>query len=65
VVSGLQYDNIVVIDQVDEPMFVVDPPRPASFQDMAKRLGLSNPCARITQRVLQESVDAFHHGPVD
>ena len=42
VVAALQDHEVVIIDEVDQPVFFIDPTRPAPRKDVAERLGLSN-----------------------
>jgi len=60
VVAGLK-DDEVLVDLVDEPMLIVDAPRPTASQQVAQRLGLANPAtgprsASSTSRLTRLSV---------
>ena len=64
-VAGLQHDNVVVLDHVDQAMLAIDPSGPAALEDMAQRLGLSDAGEGVTQCVLDEPVDPFQRLLVD
>jgi hypothetical protein len=44
--------------QIDEPVLLRDPPRPAALQVEAQGLGLADPLERITQNLFDELQDA-------
>jgi hypothetical protein len=57
--SGLKYDDIVSINEIDKAMFLVNPSRPTSFEDVSKRFRLANSVGRVTQDVLEKSIDSL------
>ena len=48
VMAGLKDDNVLAIDEIDQSMLVVDPPRPGAGQHVAQRLGLADASHRIS-----------------
>ena len=65
VVSGLEDDEIFVLDQVDQAMLGVDPSGPTALKDVAKRFRFADPGEGVTHRVLDQSVDPFERLLVD
>jgi hypothetical protein len=55
--SGLQNDEVFAVDEVDEPVFFTDPPRPCARKHMAERFGLADPGGRVAPGVIDEPVD--------
>jgi putative hydrolase of the HAD superfamily len=64
VIAGLQDDQIVTVDQMDEAMFLVDPSRPRAGQQMLKWLRLPDPCKGRAKGVLDKSVDPGGSAPI-
>ena len=58
--AGLQHDHIVTVNQVDEPMFLVDTPRPSPSEGMTKLLRFADPGERIAQDCVKETIDALY-----
>jgi len=61
VVTGLENDDVVALDQVHEPVFVVYSPGPTATQNVPEGLRLSNAGEGIPERVIQEAVDPLDH----
>jgi hypothetical protein len=57
--SGLNNDDIVYINEIDQSMLLVDSSRPASFEDVSKGLWFAYSVSRMTQHVFQESIQTF------
>lgn len=64
VVAGLEDDEVVAIDEVNEAVLLGDSSRPGSLKDMLERLGLPDALARMPQRIFDQSIDSLHHRPV-
>lgn len=62
--SSLQNYEVVAVDEVDQPVFFADPPRPSAREHVAERLGLADSSGRVTQGVIDEPVDPLEQGPV-
>ena len=58
VVTGLEDDQIISVDEVDESMLFIDSPRPTALEHVTKLLGFTNAASRLAQRSLDQSVDA-------
>jgi hypothetical protein len=56
VVSGLQDDDLVVRDEVDQAVLVGDTARPRARQGVLERLGFADARMRIAQGVPDEPV---------
>jgi hypothetical protein len=54
--SGLKYDDILVIDEIDESMLIVNSPRPTFIEDVSKRLRFANSVGRMTQDVFEKPI---------
>jgi len=48
VVTGLEDDQVLAVDEAHKPVLRVDPPRPASGQHVTQRLRLADARRRIT-----------------
>jgi hypothetical protein len=57
--SGLNYDDIVSIYEIDQSMLLVNSSRPASFQDVSKRFRLADSFGRVTQHVFEQSIHSL------
>ena len=62
--SGLQYDKVLAVNEVDQAVFLADPPGPGTSEHVAKRLRLPDPSGWVAQGVLDQPVDPLEHGPV-
>jgi hypothetical protein len=62
--SGLQYDKVLAIDEIDQAVFLADPPGPGTREHVAKRLWLPDPGGWVAQGVIDQPVDPLEHGPV-
>src|SRR6478609_567035 len=62
--SGLQDDQVVVIDQVDQPVLFGDSTRPGVGEHVLERFGFADAFCRIAQCIVDESVDPFEDLPV-
>ena len=60
-VARRENDDLCFGDQVDEAMFVVDPPRPGPGQVVFERLGLADAGDGIRPYVFDELIDACEH----
>ena len=61
VAASLQDDEVPVGDQVDQPVLVVNPARPASGKITHQRLGLADSLARIARSLGEHAVDALQN----
>ena len=61
--SGLQGHKVIAVNQVDQPVFFADPPRPGSRKHVAEWLGLADPGRRVAQCVVDQAVDPFERCP--
>jgi hypothetical protein len=57
--SGLNNDDIIYLNEIDQSMLLVDSSRPASFEDVSKRFWFTDSVSRVTQHVFQESIQTF------
>jgi hypothetical protein len=57
--SRLEHDDIILINEIDESMFLVNPPRPTFFEDVSKRLRFPNSFGRVTKDVLEKSINSL------
>lgn len=55
----LKDHKIIFSDAIDEPVFLVDASRPHVAGPVFQSLGLPSTRARITQRIVDEEIDAF------
>ena len=62
--SGLEDDQVVTVDEVDQAVFLGDAARPGPGEHVAKRLGFADPGDRVAQGVVDEPVDPFEGLPV-
>jgi len=59
VVARLQDDKVVPVHEIDQPMLVVDAPRPATGEHMAECFRLANAGEGLAQRVGEQAVQAL------
>src|SRR5574340_239014 len=64
VVACRENDKVVPVDQVDEPVFLVDAPRSGTGQRVAEQFGLPGPGVGIAQDRVDQLVDPFGHTSV-
>ena len=64
VVSRLDDDKIVGLDEVDEAVLLVDPSRPAALEHVAELLRFADTARRLAQRCLNKPIDAPQRGAV-
>ena len=55
--TGLEDDEVVAIDEVDEAVLLGDPTRPRPGQHVPQRFGFADSGGRVAQRVVEEAVD--------
>jgi hypothetical protein len=48
--SGLQDHDVITVDQVDQAVFLADPPGPGAREHVAERFGLADSGGRVAQR---------------
>lgn len=58
VVAGLQDHDVVPFDEVDEPVFLVDAPRPGSSECVTELLGFPDPGEGIPANIIEQAIDA-------
>jgi hypothetical protein len=61
VVPGLEHDNVVPINEVDEAVFSVDASGPSALEDVTERFGFPDTAERFAKRVFEESIDPLDH----
>lgn len=54
---GLQNEEIFAVDEVDEAVFLGDPPGPSAGEPMAQWLWLADASGGIAQRIIDQPVD--------
>jgi hypothetical protein len=59
VIPARNNDQLLVKNHVDEPIRLIDPPRPAPGQAVLQRFRLAYPSKRIPLRVLDQVIDAL------
>ena len=59
VVPRLEDYDIVAVDQIDEPMFLINSARPTTGKDMAKWLRLTNSFEWVTHRVFEQTIETL------
>ncbi|GAB47568.1 hypothetical protein MOPEL_021_00030 [Mobilicoccus pelagius NBRC 104925] len=62
--TGLEDDEVVAVDEVDEAVLLGDPTGPCPGQHVAQGLGLADAGGRVAQRVVDEPVDPRETLPV-
>ena len=63
-ITKLENHQIVSLHDIDHAMFFGDPARPRALKHVLEGFRLADTVERFTQRVVDEAVDAFEHGPV-
>ncbi len=61
VVSRLEHHDIVAVDQIDEPMLLINSARPTPGKNMAKWLRLSYSFRWVTCRGFEQTVETLEH----
>lgn len=57
VVTGLEDNQVLLVDDVHQAVLFVDPPRPASGENVTQWLRLADACPRIASSVVDQAVD--------
>jgi hypothetical protein len=57
VVAGLEHDDVVTVDEIDQSMLVVDAPRPTSGEDVPQRLWFADPAEGVAQDLVEQAVE--------
>jgi len=57
--TGLDYDNIIFIYEIDQSMFLVNSSRPTPLEHMSKWFWFANSLGRVTQDVFEKSIHSF------
>jgi hypothetical protein len=60
VVARRQEVDPVVLDEVDDPVLLRQPPRPRSRREMLQRLGISDPSEGVAEVLIDEVEQAGH-----
>ena len=58
------YHQFLAIDQVDQSVFLADPPGPGACEYVAERPGLADPGGRVAQGVIDQLVESLEVAPV-
>ena len=56
---SLEHDDVVTVNQIDESVFLVDPPRPGASKNVPQWLGLANPVSGISNRVSEQAIQSL------
>ena len=64
VVASLHDHDVFPLDQVDQPVLVVDAARPTACERVTELLRLADPSERITGYLVEETIDALECRPV-
>lgn len=62
--AGLQDDQVVPLDEVDEAMLVGEAARPSAGEGVFKLLGIADAAEGVAAGVVDEPVDVLDHRPV-
>lgn len=65
VIPKLRDENRVALDLIDNPVLVIDAPRPVAREGVFQWLRLAEPAERLSLNVSDESVDPRQDLPVD
>jgi hypothetical protein len=60
----LQDHDVIAVGQVDQAMFLADPPGPGAREHVAQRLGFADSGGGVAQRIVDQAVDPLEGGPV-
>jgi len=64
VITDLNDDDVVAVDQTDQAMLFVDPTRPCAGKRMAQLFRLPDSAIGVTGDVVEQSIDAPQSGSI-
>ena len=63
-VSGLQDDQVISVNDVHQSVLFIDSARPRPGEVLAQSLGFADAFERTWEDVIEQPVDSFQHDPV-